>query len=90
MQQAGFEVGHHDEVTNDKIRRAAVLMNAVPDVHPGRADIARPAVLRPADEHLPAVLLWAALQPHQRATVTVEARLAEPDAAGDEEFDRER
>ncbi len=85
QQPPGREVGDDDKVSDSKVRRPAVLVDARPDVDAGRADVADATLTGPPDQRLATGVLGAALQPRHGGAVP--ARLGEPDEPGRDQLE---
>ena len=82
------ELGIDDDAAGHRVRPAAVLVGARPDVGRGRRQLRRLAIGLAADEDPPAALCRMALDPVQ--VVAIEPRLAEQDRLLDDLLDRDR
>ena len=88
QQPSRREVGDDDQVTGREVRPSAVLVDAGPDVEPGRADVADPIRAAPSNQGLATVILGPPLQPGDR--VAVPARLGEPHEPLRDQLERHR
>ena len=88
VQPAVAELGVDDDAAGHRVRPAAVLVGARPDVGRGRRQLRRLACGLAADEDPAAALRWMALDPVQ--VVAIEPRLAEQDGLLDDLLDRDR
>ncbi len=88
VQPAVRERRDDDELAVDDVGRPAVLLDAVSNVHPRRADVVDRAVRIAPDERVPAAIVGPTLEPPDGAVYR--PRLAQPDRVPGQQLDRER